>query len=74
MQYAEDMALNSNHIGNIKTNKRFPIIPNTAQAFMCMKAHKRHFFCTSEPHRDARVGVRLWRVRARVRPRRLHPF
>ena len=52
MQYAEDMALNSNHIGNIKTNRRFPIILNTAQAFMCMKAHKRHFFMKYPLKRD----------------------
>jgi hypothetical protein len=28
--------------------------------------------CTSERRRDARVGVRLWRMRARARPRGLH--
>ena len=44
MQYADDMAFNSNHIGNIRTNKRFPIILNGQQTFRCMRRFKRHFF------------------------------
>jgi hypothetical protein len=39
---------------------------------VCMDIHLYLDACTSERHRDARVGVRLRRVRARVRPRGSH--
>jgi hypothetical protein len=53
MQYADDMAFNSNHIGNIKTNKRFPILLSPAQTLACMREHKRHFFMKYPLRRDA---------------------
>ncbi len=47
-------------------------IHSSLYIWVCMDIHPYLDTCTSERHRDARVGVRLRRVRAPVRPRGLH--